>query len=194
MACTKDTKLCNWGKQSPLNPCCIDHLKEILIYIDRLFKEHSIIYWIDFGTLLGMYREKNIITHDYDADCSTNIIYSDKIASLSQQVSNDGYVLDSSNGNVVHRIFYSDMNKLHVDIFMFKQRKKVMECQYKPAFDFLNKHIDPLGEIECWGHVFAAPNDVPGFLEMRYGEDYMTPRVNYYGPVRRGAHDGTNMI
>jgi phosphorylcholine metabolism protein LicD len=194
MGCTKDTKLCNWGKIASLKPCCIDHLKELLLYTDRLFKEHEIPFWLDYGTLLGLYRDKGIIVYDDDVDCSIDIKYTDRITQFAQQVENDGYVLDSSNKDVVQRIFYSETNKLHIDIFTFKLNNNVMDSQYKPMYDFLVEYIEPMGTIECWGRELPAPNDIPRFLTMRYGEDYMTPRKQYKGPVRREAHDAKHLI
>ncbi len=194
MVCTKETRLCNWGKIAPLKPCCIEHLKELLFYTDRLFKEHNVPYWIDYGTLLGMYREKDIIAYDDDVDCSIDLKYTDNITSLASQIENDGYVLDSSNKDVVQRIFLSEVNKLHIDIFTFRSTGKVMESQYKPTYDFLIENIKPMGTIQCWGREFPAPNDIPLFLAMRYGEDYMIPRPNYKGPMRRETHNNKNLI
>ena len=44
------------------------NLREMLINIVNIFNKHNIYYWIDFGTLLGIYREKDIILGDNDID------------------------------------------------------------------------------------------------------------------------------
>ncbi|MFY0627125.1 MAG: LicD family protein [Reichenbachiella sp.] len=52
-----------------------NYQKKRLIILEDLFKksnqyllDNHIDYWLDFGTLLGYYREKKIIPHDMDVD------------------------------------------------------------------------------------------------------------------------------
>lgn len=194
MGCTKETRMCTWGKIAPLESCCIEHLKALAQYTHNLFQEYAIPYWIDFGSLLGMYREKGIIVHDTDVDLGVEVKYNNKISSLAARIEADGYLLDSSNSEFVQRIYVSKKNQLHLDIFLYQKNGHILESRFKAAHDFLYEYIAPLGKIECWGHEFFAPNDITRFLAMRYGPDYMTPRKHYKGPVRRETHDGEDLI
>jgi len=45
--------------------------KEVLLQLDKVFNELKMDYWIDFGTLLGAYRNNNFIKHDLDLDVGT---------------------------------------------------------------------------------------------------------------------------
>jgi phosphorylcholine metabolism protein LicD len=35
---------------------------------DKVLKESKVVYWIDFGTLLGAFRNGKVISHDHDID------------------------------------------------------------------------------------------------------------------------------
>ena len=43
-------------------------MAEMLKYIDKICHEHSITYWMDFGTLLGAVRHGGFIPWDDDTD------------------------------------------------------------------------------------------------------------------------------
>ncbi|MCK4904525.1 MAG: LicD family protein, partial [Candidatus Marinimicrobia bacterium] len=55
--------------------------KMLLFTIDQLQKR-NIPFWLDAGTLLGIYRDGDLISWDYDADISIPAEYSDKVAAL----------------------------------------------------------------------------------------------------------------
>lgn len=42
----------------------------VMLEIDKIFKDIKLQYWISFGTLLGLYRDKDIIKGDNDIDYS----------------------------------------------------------------------------------------------------------------------------
>ena len=46
----------------------INYNTEILERLSDAFKELNLLYWLDFGTLLGAIREKRFIGHDLDID------------------------------------------------------------------------------------------------------------------------------
>ena len=41
---------------------------ELLSNLFEVAKENEVLLWVEFGTLLGAYREKDFISHDYDID------------------------------------------------------------------------------------------------------------------------------
>ena len=56
--------------------------------------ECKIEYWVDFGSLLGYYRERNVILHDTDADTSTWLHNKENIINnCSPLLNSKGYTL-----------------------------------------------------------------------------------------------------
>ena len=55
---------------------------ECLKLVTDEFDENNVPYWLDYGTLLGAYRESTLISYDYDMDIGVEIKYSDKIKSI----------------------------------------------------------------------------------------------------------------
>ncbi len=45
-----------------------DHIFDLLVTFADILEGHGLRYMIAFGTLLGAYREKNILPNEYDAD------------------------------------------------------------------------------------------------------------------------------
>ena len=46
----------------------VNNAEQTLIKTTDLLKENGLGYWIDSGTLLGAYRDKNLIPYDHDLD------------------------------------------------------------------------------------------------------------------------------
>jgi len=59
---------------------------------------HHIDYWCDFGTLLGFYRERDIISGDKDADLSILEGEKPKIMALAAVLRANGYELTDRGG------------------------------------------------------------------------------------------------
>lgn len=45
-----------------------NHLRTLLVVTAEVFRRHEIVYWLDYGTMLGAIREKGIIGWEYDND------------------------------------------------------------------------------------------------------------------------------
>jgi len=57
--------------------CCKNHLIELLSYIVDVFDQNGIVYFLDYGTLLGCIRDESFIPWDTDIDIG--VIDSDKL-------------------------------------------------------------------------------------------------------------------
>ena len=56
-----------------------------LVYIASILRNHNIEYWLDFGTLLGAYRNKGFIPWDDDIDISVDREGSEKLKIIFQE-------------------------------------------------------------------------------------------------------------
>lgn len=95
---------------------------KILKEIDRICKKHNLIYWIDFGTLLGAVRHKGYIPWDDDIDiCMLRDDYQKFIEIFNSECILDNlkaslYSHQSGKANLI-KVSHKNINSLFVDIF-----------------------------------------------------------------------------
>lgn len=140
------------------------------------FNKENFHYWVDYGTLLGIVREKDIIKHDDDLDICT-------IESAEQVFPKLKRAIDTlGKQGKKHYLEYhpwgafrikADNNPWHMDVYL---------CQIKNG-----KIVDPTGEIpvELVGNVknilwndieVPVPEKHEQSLEWRYGNDWRVPK------------------
>lgn len=142
----------------------------------------GITFWLTDGTLLGYFREGDIIGHDFDADLGLFIEnYSEEIIPAFKRGGFDlKYVLGEKKQGL-ELSFIRDGVKL--DLFFFyregrrvwhgawegqdKGRRRNLIKYYYDAFD--------LEEIEFLGSRFNIPADTLKYVETKYGRDWRTP-------------------
>lgn len=145
-----------------------------------IFNNQGVDYWVDYGTLLGIVRENDIIEHDNDVDiCVMNtpenhILLHKAFTQLSQKEKGRYIFSTEPWGAYRIRILYNGMNfDYFTDIYLVNKEGDM----YK----------DPTGKIPCslvgkktrisWnGLDVSAPEKIHESLLWRYGRDYMTPK------------------
>lgn len=191
--CHKDSKKCDTQKGNPLNECCKKNLMELLSVINIVFKKHNILWWLDYGTLLGATRQGQIIP--YDDDCDIGILRQDldKVLCLSDEFRLMGYHLVSWFYPNFLRLDYSRINELHVDVFVWDFQimdfKNLWEndiiktaCLYRKKYipgkdenkgrNFPIEYLFPLDTIRLGNLVLPCPNKPERFCEFRYGKEW----------------------
>lgn len=71
MSCTKATARCVHATSylHNLAPCCRSHIRTMVIEVGKRLDAAGVLWWLDYGTLLGAVRDGGIIPWDKDADC-----------------------------------------------------------------------------------------------------------------------------
>nr|WP_308757867.1 LicD family protein [uncultured Bacteroides sp.] len=171
--------------------------KELLFLIDSVLTCNGYVYWLNFGTLLGAYRDHDFISYDNDLDIG--MWYEKDYYKIINLFEKNGIKL-------VQLVNFSDPNcceprfvykGVYVDInFYIHEDGNIVTYDYnfikgitynvqsgKTEFPVLvEKVINPyfaIGKIKFLNFDFPVPVDTCEYLKANYGESFMTPIVNF---------------
>ena len=192
-AVSVETKLSNKKKQRYFKKYGL----EALVQADRAFRSVNSILFLDFGTLLGAYREKNFIAHDCDIDLGylhdsapenmpellaaygfkhkmqfyikeTGLIVEDRYTYKGVQVDFFPHFKSGTS-------FYCYLGRQH-------ETKSPEEANRTDGFPCKLSWVDAtdFSEYEFLGQKFYVPNNTAKWLESVYGADFMTPIKKKY--------------
>lgn len=155
-------------------------------------------FWLEFGTLLGYYREHDFIAHDLDIDTGT---YYENASSVQTALEKAGFKLVREykvmdDGGLEQCYLYKHIT---IDVFYFRRDKDTMYCNSFMSYDdkidlskrkYVNKacpvrvkRVDvPLMDYvpaKFKGCDVYVPEDTDRYLRMHYGNDYMTPNPKF---------------
>ena len=146
-----------------------------------VFTESQIFYWIDFGTLLGIIREGDIILYDNDIDVCVldNADTHTKIKEIiAPKLGTKGYTIKKLDWDA-YRIY--NCSEDFVDVYL----NKVADKQYIGATgtnsNISKKLIGTPFEYAWKNTVVMVPEHIHETLEWRYGSTYLTPRIGFKG-------------
>lgn len=150
--------------------------------VTNILRELNIKYWIDYGTLLGAYRNKKVINHDYDLDIS--ILFDKEVfnsESLCEILSRDYYIMHHSVDSYI--CIYPKNNPqftmVHIDIYFWHIESKLVKSITWSNI-YTPKHFyDELESVELNGLDFKCPRHLDQYLQFRYGIDFMEEKPNY---------------
>ena len=155
---------------------CILGFFNLLLTVSYILKEANIIYWIDYGTLLGAVRGNYIIRYTNDVDLS--ILDKDKNKAIKVLKSLENYVRVSEKIDRNHTWIYCDsgiIDNISLDIALrVKHNNKLYDGSIKDCTNPINiKDIFPLSEVYIYGFKFPAPRNSKNVLKIYYGEDFL---------------------
>jgi hypothetical protein len=158
-------------------------LHDILTKVISKFNEHDIKYWVDYGSLLGIIRDGDVIKHDYDTDICVhpdNINLEKKIFQIVNELGHP---------------YYLEYNPFSIFIYRIRKRlPKPLDMFVQPYTDIYgiklnnNMYEDATGKIpvefvgetkkiEWNGLQVSVPEKIHDSLVWRYGENYRTPII-----------------
>lgn len=168
-----------------------ENFQEVLkiIYNSQLNKYDL---WLDFGTLLGFYRENDFINHDLDIDFGIIINDYDDFLEKEKYLIKKGFsrTKEFYYKNRLVELSYS-YKGLNVDFIVYRRKADVIESDTiffmtnalgKPTRYEVYNYSLPFSELE--EHNFKAveikvPNNAREYLSKLYGEDFEVPNTNY---------------
>ncbi|XP_046662535.1 fukutin-related protein [Homalodisca vitripennis] len=205
--CRRDTQRCFgsivdetpdylWeGKWTP--PCCLAGLRQTARHVLEQLEEARVRYWLEGGSLLGAMRGGDILPWDYDIDigiyreditrCTWLLRATDKPITDPQ-----GFVWEKAVEGDFYRVQFSQINRLHVDIFPFYSRNGTMTKDtwfktHPQDREFPEYYLKPLSTIDFIGRTVSAPNNIHDFLEFKFGEGAIE-NPEYPNPYKMAIH------
>lgn len=120
-------------------------LKYLLKKIVDIFNKNNLIFWLDSGSLLGLYRHNGIIPWDDDVDLAINNNNVEHLLSLKNELNNNGLRLKKNRTNAYYQIDFIDdinpnpnaahiTNNIHVDIFLYQKNNNNYYINTDPRF------------------------------------------------------------
>ena len=166
------------GKWTP--PCCLKALRETAQYVFQVLESCKVRFWLEGGSLLGAVRYKDVIPWDYDIDIGIykeDMIKCPVFSKLKEEafVSEDGFSWEKAIEGEFYRVQYSETNHMHVDIFPFYSKNRIMTKDtwfktHRQDTEFPEYFLRPLTQVEFAGLKAPAPNNVRKFLEYKFGK------------------------
>ena len=153
-------------------------------------KDYNI--WLDFGTLLGYYRENDFISHDLDMDFGVQVSSFEEFEVIEKYLINNGFNRTKEfyfNKNLVE-LSYS-YKGLNVDFIIYnKENDRVSSDTIffmtnalgnPTRYEVYHYEIPFSGLKECdfKGMKVKVPENTQEYLRTLYGEDFETPNTNY---------------
>jgi putative phosphocholine transferase len=168
-----------------------ENFEEILniVYSSEL-KKYDI--WLDFGTLLGYYRERDFINHDLDMDFGIIIPnYADFLV-VEKELLDKGFqrtkefyfdknLVELSYNykglNVDFILYKKDSNKISSDTIFYMTNALGNPTRY----EVYHYELPFNGVEECnfKNTIVKIPGNVEEYLSNLYGEDFRVPNTNY---------------
>lgn len=167
--------------------------EELLQAFSKALNEKNIIFWLEFGSLLGYYREHDFIKHDCDIDFGAFLKDAPAVKDALESI---GFKLihqfSSSDGGLEQTYKYKHTS---IDVFYFREDGNVLYCNTfvsrYPIFinKFIRSHKCLVKRIDIPNQTMIrtqykdayvyVPIDCEKHLKMHYGESFMTPNPNF---------------
>ena len=154
-----------------------------------VLEKNKIKYWLEYGTLLGIVREKGIIKHDYDIDIGVLTTDVNK-KELENILKINGFKKVKeilANNKITEQKYVYKNFEVDIDFYFFYKEKELIKgyCYEWLAFEekylayictFSNFEIE-YSKIE--EKKFRVPKNSNKHLLEYYGEDYLIPNQNW---------------
>lgn len=179
--------------------------EELLLNFSKALNSENIVFWLEFGTMLGYYREHDFIPHDLDIDMGT---FFENAPLVKQTLEKYGFervrhywVVDDGGLEECYRYKHST-----IDVYYFREDGNIRYCNsFLPQRSMRKKRnlnkIKPAVvkrievpkmnyvQVEYKGCKVYVPENPDLYLKTHYGASYMTPNPNY-----NARTDSTNII
>ena len=165
---------------------------ELLRKVNGCLQPKGITFWLDFGTLLGVYREHDFLKHDLDIDCGAFV---NDLRAIEQILKKSGFKLlcqsyvEGEDVIVEQTYIYKEVT---IDFFYYSQVGNNIVCHSFSVTDGVvseGREIVSVKRIELpysgfksidfIDENFLIPANVEEYLMANYGDSFMTPNPHF---------------
>lgn len=139
--------------------------------------------WLDFGCLLGVYRDGDLIIHDNDVDIAVlNPDWPRLVTDLKKRLPQYRICLESPSdcpSTQFVRVYFRGFWGGFADIFpasLLDQNRLLVDCGHGDTTAIEMSSCLPTGKYVWQGIPLDVPRSIESVLEQRYGLDWRTPR------------------
>ena len=185
---------CDYGDNNHLSPKVItpaSHRKsvsDLLLHIDYVMRKYSLPYWAISSTLLGAFRNRNLLPWYDDADISVTDDVMMKILNMEDMLHNEGLSIRRRPDR--YKICWSDDRRQHpypfVDVFPVNRNGNYLEYSNEIAraeFNnerFMISDVFPLRDVVFGDGMIMVPHHPYPYLLKNFGEWRIRGRTNGY--------------
>ena len=139
-----------------------------LIQFSNLLDNFKIKHGIIYGTLLGLYRDGDLIHNDHDVDI---YILGEDFYDLLKFLSKKG-LYGFKIIRFTNSLISVEKDNEYIDIFIFRKYLFYRKCG--PSI-ILSKHLDKFSTFSLPEKEISAPRNIEKFLILAYGENWTIP-------------------
>lgn len=152
---------------------------EELKKLTDLLEKNNIKYWIDYGTLLGAYRNKKVIPYDPDLDIT--VLLNETSKHLPELLCKNYYIMDFWEDRYIctYPKNNSKFTMAHIDIYFAYEDNLFIKSKIWDGIYIRSLFINRLQDIELNGFIFKAPYHLKDYLSIKYGDDFLIEKENF---------------
>lgn len=157
-------------------------LRRILKDTAEVLQKRNVSYWADFGTLLGLVRDGDIIPGDKDVDLCVLDDERERVMGAVDDFAARGYFLTGKGGAAqkLMRVFDAK-SPFYADIYPYVAEGDTLKSVLDPRDDVPAHLVKETDVLLFRGTEVRIPREVEALLAYRYGDSYRTPRRNDKG-------------
>lgn len=163
---------------------------EVLLKAKAALDEIGVMFWLDYGTLLGVYRDGKLISYDTDVD--VGVLLDDYTPNIIKTLEKHGFEYERKivvdQGKYAMEQSFSYLN-VKIDIFYYRKEGNKMISHLFPLNenkDFVVREIyttfSDFTTIKFLEKDFTIPKNTELRLQETYGDDWRIPISNWYTP------------
>jgi hypothetical protein len=157
-------------------------LRRILRDTCEVLNRREVRYWCDYGTLLGLVRDGDLILGDKDADLCILADQKPAVMAAAAELAALGYRLTDKGGARRRLIRVLDTRTpFYVDVYPYARDGELLRSLLDPIEDLPAPLVAETRSLAALGTRITAPADADALLRYRYGPRYATPRRNDKG-------------